>query len=123
MFNNITSIEELNRQRTDMLADPDLTDVRIAEINMEFSTRRRQIPLLQRGRNAVLMPFRVITHRVSDPGIAADAIFNPDAMLLTVLEPPRSPFIRDTSRIPVHNRVDVTIRDHENPIVVYSSFS
>jgi hypothetical protein len=123
MFDAITCIEDLNRRRTELLADPDLRDERIAEINREFSARRRQISLLQRGKNAVLMPYRIITHRAADPDITADAVFNPDAMLLTVFRPAQTPFRRDTGKISVHNQIDITIAEQGNPVVVYSSFS
>ena len=123
MFEEVTCIEELNRRRTELLADLDLPDERIAEINREFSTRRRKISLSQRGKNAVLMPYRIITHRVIDPTISVDAVFNPDAMLLTLIQPIQTPFIRDTDKISIHNQVAVTIAEVGNPNVVYSSFS
>lgn len=123
MFDNITNIEELNRRRTELLSDPNLPDEHIAEINREFSVRRRQISLSQRSRNAVLMPYRIITHRVTDPSITVDAVFNPDAMLLTIISPPETPFARRTDVISVHNQVDITLGGNGKSSVIYSSFS
>jgi len=123
MFDSVTSIEELNRRRTELLSDPNLPDARIAEINKEFSMRRRQISLAQRGKNAVLMPFRVITDRKADPSIAVDSVFNPDAMLLTLLTPLQTPFVRNKALASVHNQVDISFEEHENFSVVYSCFS
>jgi hypothetical protein len=123
MFSDIENIEELNRRRTKLLSDPSTDDERIAEINSNFSKRRRQISLSQRGKNAVLIPYRVITHRVADPSIAVDAVFNPDAMLLTMIEPVRTPFYRDAVRISAHNQVEVILGETGKSTVVYSSFS
>jgi hypothetical protein len=123
MFDSVTSIEELNRRRTELLSDPNLPDERVAEINKAFSMRRRQISLAQRGKNAVLMPFRVITDRKADPSIAVDAVFNPDAMLLTLITPLQTPFIRNRDMVSVHNQVDITFEEHGNFNVVYSCFS
>jgi hypothetical protein len=123
MFEDITGIEELNRRRTELLDGPGLTDEMVAQINKNFSSRRRQLSLSQRGKTAFLMPYRIITNKVTDPSITADAVFNPDAMLLTVIEPADTPFIRDTDRIPVRNQIEVTLGGSGNPTVVYPSFS
>lgn len=123
LFGDVKSIEELNKRRTEMLSDLNLPDEQIAEINREFSTRRRQISLSQRSKNTVLMPFRIITHTVTDPSITVDAVFNPDAMLLTILTPLQTPFIRDSGLVSVHNQVNVIFDDLGNSTVVYSNFS